>query len=112
MLLLHMLTVPEVLCLQTPISTNGKIRVSWDYSHTGGLNLTQVKIDYRIKQLESFRLLPESLYSNEELLRTKGVEILNFTAGFEYVFRVTASNEIGSSSVECPSVFHLSLIHI
>ena len=105
-------TVPDVLCLQTPTSANGNILVSWDYSHTGGLNLTGVSIEYRGGNMETFQSLPDrlaglGLYPNENLLETKNVRVINFTAGFEYVFRVTASNENGYESVECPPVQHL-----
>lgn len=47
------------------------------------------------------------MYQNEDLRRTKKITLLNFTAGFEYVFRVTGSNENGSDSIECPPVEHM-----
>ena len=57
--------------------------------------------------MENFQLLPERMYQNEDLRRTKKITLLNFTAGFEYVFRVTGSNENGSDSIECPPVEHM-----
>ena len=98
--------VPKVLC-QVPQSSDGKILVSWDYKHTGGLNLTQVTIEYKQQDVQSFQLLSDSsVVDSEDLLSMKYTEVLNFTAGFNYTFRITAANENGINSINCPSILH------
>ena len=87
-----------------PRSENGKIRITWDYRHTGGLSLTQVAVEYQQNQIEGFQLLPKDPEFGLEL---KSFEALNLTAGYTYIFRVIAENENGSTSTECPSVFHM-----
>ena len=94
-----------MLCFVAPQSANGRVNVTWDYSHTGGLNLTQVAIDYYRKEAEStFQTVPKD--PNSDLLEKKSFEILNLTAGYTYIFRIHATNNNGSTSIECPSVLH------
>ena len=90
-----------MLCLLAPESSNGRIRINWDYRHTGGLSLTKVTVEYRQDQIETFQLLPM-----DSTLQRKSFEALNLTAGYTYIFRISASNENGSDNIECPPVRH------
>ena len=97
---------PKVTCSLTPISVNGRIHVSWSYLHTGGLNITEISVQYRQQQVNLFQFLQEELPDKNTTIAT------NFTAGYNYVFRVVASNEIGSDSTDCPSVLHqIGMVH-
>ena len=95
-----------MLCFVAPKSADGRVNITWDYSHTGGLNLTQLAIDYRQKEAEStFQTAPKDNIIISELEK-KSFEILNITAGYTYTFRISATNNDGSTSMECPSVLH------
>ena len=74
----------------------------WAYRHTGGLDLTQVTVDYLQNEGETFQILS----MNPNLTSGNDVEALNLTAGYTYIFRIRASNEAGTDNVECPPVYH------
>lgn len=88
------------------MSENGKIHVNWDYRHTGGLNLTEVSIQYGQEQVEDFQFLSVVSDSEERLQERKSTTAVNFTAGYNYIFRISVSNTNGSDSTECPSILH------
>ena len=92
-----------MLCFLAPQSENGKVTVTWDYRHTGGLNLTQVAVDYRQEETETFQVLSRD---SDSELNKNSLEVQNLTAGYTYIFRISATNNNGSTSVECPSVIH------
>ena len=92
-----------MICFAAPKSANGRINVTWDYSHTGGLDLTRVAIEYRQKEESAFQTLRDP---NLDLEKTN-FEILNITAGYTYIFQISATNNNGSASIECPSVLHM-----
>ena len=103
-MLFYSFTAPELLCFQAPLSSAGGIQVKWDYRHTGGQNLTQVIIELRQEPLNTFRILPDT--TGEGLLDTKSATALNLIAGYNYTFKITASNEKGTDTVLCPPVIH------
>ena len=94
-------TVPAPLCSNIPTSEGGVINVTWSYIHTGGLNLTEVVVEY--SESGDFQDLQNG---NQTDLSQTSLEVLNFTAGQTYSFQVTASNQMGSNSVLCPAVNH------
>ena len=94
-------TVPAPLCSNIPTSEGGVINVTWSYIHTGGLNLTEVVVEY--SESGDFQDLQNGNLTD---LSQTSLEVLNFTAGQTYSFQVTASNQMGSSSVLCPAVNH------
>ena len=94
-------TVPALLCSNIPTSEDGVINVTWSYIHTGGLNLTEVVVEY--SESGDFQDLQNGNLTD---LSQTSLEVLNFTAGQTYSFQVTASNQMGSNSVLCPAVNH------
>lgn len=61
-------------------------------------------MDYRVSDEAANFLELEN--GNLTDLGQTSLEVFNFTAGQTYIFQVTASNEIGSTTVVCPSVLH------
>ena len=94
-------TVPAPLCSNIPTSEGGVINVTWSYIHMGGLNLTEVVVEY--SESGDFQDLQNGNLTD---LSQTSLEVLNFTAGQTYSFQVTASNQMGSNSVLCPAVNH------
>ena len=95
--------VPEAVC-GAPTSEGGVITVTWSYIHTGGLDLTALAVDYRASD-EAANFLELDNGNLTDLGQTR-LQVLNFTAGRTYIFRVTASNGRGSTTVVCPSILH------
>ena len=93
--------MPAPVCSNIPTSEGGIINVTWSYIHTGGLNLTEVVVEY--SESGDFQDLQNGNLTD---LSQTSLEVLNFTAGQTYSFQVTASNQMGSSSVLCPAVNH------
>ena len=90
--------------------------VSWSYIHTGGLSIIHTQVQYRNDSNETF--LPIYTSSGSGSLQSSGsgsevqdnslatsVSLPLPVAGVTYFFRVTASNEYGSSSTDCASIF-------
>ena len=100
------LTVPAPVCDVRPVSANGVITVTWGYNHTGGLNITEVIVQYGIYSSGpiDFQDIPDGNLTDPSQLT---LMVPNLIAGREYVFRVTASNDIGPASVDCLPVMHL-----
>ena len=92
--------MPDISCENSPASVNGIITVDWRYPHTGGLNLTSVVVDYATPDSGFQEITPQNI-SQQTTLAVPG-----FIAGIFYTFRITATNDIGSSSASCPPVFH------
>ena len=95
-------SVPAPVCPTAPTSSGGVITIRWNYTHTGGLELTRVIVTATkgsfTSDVSNGNLTdPSQTYLN----------ISTFTAGFSYIFTVTAYNQLGSSSVQCDSVRHL-----
>lgn len=97
--------MPDILCENSPASLNGIITVDWRYAHTGGLNLAGVVLVYAtpdsgFQSLDNGEILPQNLPQQTTL------DVPGFIAGIFYTFRITATNDIGSTSTLCPAVFH------
>ena len=91
------------MCPSAPTSSNGVITVRWSYTHTGGLELTQVIVT-AIKGVLTTELdVPNGNLTDLDQMY---LNIDTFTAGFSYTFTVTAYNQLGSSSVQCNPVTH------
>ncbi len=95
--------VPLPECSMAPSSADGVITVSWDYVHTGGLNLTSVQVLYQLSTEEAYLGWLEG-----DVNCTSGcfLVVYNLTAGFSYVFVINASNDEGPGVEMCPEVSH------
>ena len=93
------LPVPAPVC-STSTPSNGGINITWSFLHTGGQPLTEILITYVFKQgsVNMTELGPEVD------IDTENVVIPSLVAGFVYIPIVNASNEDGSTAVECPAV--------
>ena len=91
------------MCATLPTSSGGVITVRWSYTHTGGLELTQVVVTAYVGVLTTELDVPNGNLSDPSQTY---LNISTFNAGFEYTFQVTAYNELGSSSVRCNPVRH------
>ena len=91
------------MCPSVPTSSDGVITVHWSYTHTGGLDLTQVIITATKGDLATELDVPNGNLTD---LSQTYLNISTFIAGFEYTFTVTAYNELGSSTVQCNPVTH------
>ena len=100
---LSLFSVPAPVCPSVPMSSNGVIIVRWSYTHTGGLELTQVIVTATKGNLAAELDVPNGNLT--DLYQTY-LNIDTFTAGFSYTFTVTAYNQLGSSSVQCDPVTH------
>ena len=97
----HTHTVPELVCLGA-VSFNGLVNLSWEYRHTGGLNLTALAVDYTTHELAEFQNVDSDLSDTD---RTT-LEVEGLAAGELYTFRITASNEQGGAQALCPALWH------
>lgn len=98
-------------CETAPVSTNGMIAVTWQYIHTGGLNLSHTSVLYALsnnphpsqfQRLDDTSPLPTGAGagSSDSFVES------GLAAGSSYIFKVVSSNAIGNSSVSCPPVQH------
>ena len=93
------------MCPTPPTSSNSVITVHWNYTHTGGLKLTQVIVTAYMGILANIQLdVPNGNLTD---LSQMSLDIATFTAGFQYTFQVTAYNQFGSSTAQCDPVMHL-----
>ena len=99
------LTVPAPVCDAAPVSANGVITVTWDYTHTGGLNLTEVIVQYGIYSDDEieFQGIPDGNLTDVDEVT---LDVEGLVAGRAYVFQITATNDVGSTTVQCPPVVH------
>ena len=83
------------------------INVTWQFIHTGGLNLTQVSIDYSLNNDSSqfFDVTNGQLPVDGDNSLTS-IIVRDLPAGNSYIFKVSSSNDIGNSSTTCPPVTH------
>ena len=88
------------------MSANGFMTVTWNYTHTGGLPLTNILVSY-IKQLEGLNVNLSTLVSENEVDATS-VEVPNLEAGFGYIFNITAVSNHSSSSIFCGPTLHVN----
>lgn len=88
--------------------------VSWSYDlHIGVLMVTKTRVDYRTDDSTVFIPLPSSHTSGSGSGSGSGGVVPSDTsisfplpvAGVNYSFRVTASNEAGSTTALCPNIF-------
>ncbi len=86
-----------------PSSENGVITVSWDYIHTGGLNLTSVHVLYRLSTADEYL---GWLEGDVNCTSNCSLAVYNLTAGFSYVFVIKVSNDEGPGVGMCPEVSH------
>ena len=91
------------MCPSVPTSSNGVITVHWSYTHTGGLDLTQVIVTATKGILTTELDVPNGNLTDLDQMY---LNIDTFTAGFSYTFTVTAYNQLGSNSVQCNPVTH------
>ena len=115
-LLFILFSAPGLVCAEQPTVDGTELVISWSYNHTGGLNVTMTLVEYRAESSQNFIPLPSymdmsgsggpPLYSGSDsgLLLDTSASLPLPTAGVLYFFRVIASNEAGSTTVECPSV--------
>ena len=102
-LFLSLSSVPAPVCPTPPTSSGGAITVRWNYTHTGGLELTQVIVTATKGVLTTELDVPNGNLTD---LNQMYLNISTFTAGFLYTFTVTAYNQLGSSTVQCNPVTH------
>ena len=93
--------MPEPICLRA-LSFNGFVNLSWEYIHTGGLNLTALTVDYVTHELAEFQNVRNDLSDSD---RTT-LQVDSLAAGESYTFRITASNERGEAQAYCPELWH------
>ena len=103
LLCLSLFSVPAPVCPTPPTSSGGVITVRWSYTHTGGLGLIQVIVTATKAILSTELEVPNGNLTDPS---QTSLDISTFTAGFQYIFSVTAYNEIGSNSVQCEPVRH------
>lgn len=74
----------------------GGIKVSWSFTYTGGLPLTNILVDH----------LENGVPTDPTLVRTddRTVLIPRLTAGTLYHPRITASTSFGSRTLDCPGI--------
>ena len=102
---LSLFPVPAPVCPSPPTSSGGVITVRWNYTHTGGLELTQVMVTAYMGTLANIQLdVPNGNLTD---LSQMSLDIATFTAGFQYTFQVTAYNQLGSNTAQCDPVMHL-----
>ena len=93
------------MCSTPPTSSDGIITIHWNYTHTGGLELTRVFVTAYMGILANIQLdVPNGNLTD---LSQMSLDIATFTAGFQYTFQVTAYNQFGSSTAQCDPVMHL-----
>ena len=99
------LTVPAPVCDTAPDSDRGVITVAWDYTHTGGLNLTEVIVQYGIYSADEidFQDIPDGNLTDVD---ETTLDVEGLVAGRAYVFQIIATNDVGSATVQCPPVRH------
>ena len=98
-------SVPAPVCPTPPISSGGVITVHWSYTHTGGLELTQVIMTaHRDVQTNIQVDVPNGNLTDPSQTY---LNISTFTTGFSYTFQVTTYNKLGSSTAQCDPVIHL-----
>ena len=102
-LCLPLFSVPAPVCPTPPTSSGGVITVRWSYTHTGGVELTQVIVTATKGILSAELDIPNGNLTDPSQTY---LNISTFMAGFLYTFSVTAYNELGSNSVECEPVRH------
>ena len=101
---------PGLVCLEQPTVDDTELVISWSYSYTGGLNITDIVVEYRNESSESFTHLQfftggsGSSASGEMAMENSSVSLPLPEVGVNYFFRVTASNEEGSTTVACPGI--------
>ena len=103
LLCLSLFSVPAPVCPTPPTSSGGVITVRWSYTHTGGVELTQVIVTATKGILSTELDIPNGNLTDPS---QTSLNISTFTAGFQYTFSVTAYNELGSSYVQCEPVRH------
>ena len=88
------------------MSANGFMTVTWNYTHTGGLPLTNILVSY-VKQLEGLNInINQSTFVTVNEVDATSVKVPNLEAGFGYIFNITAVNNYSSSSIFCGPTFH------
>ena len=104
---------PGVVCLEQPRVDDTELVISWSYNYTGGLNIPDTVVEYQTEDSKAFTLVPYfiggsasgSSASGEVAIIESSISLPLPVAGVNYFFRVTASNEEGSTTVPCPSIF-------
>ena len=69
-------------------ASNGDVVVTWRYIHTGGLSLTEVRVQYRLQSDSMLTTLPVGVSSTS-------TSIDDLVTGEQYLFRVNATNDEG-----------------
>ena len=80
----------------------GGITVRWTYIHTGGQSLNSTTVTYTFEDGSTVSD-PQSVPSVST--EATNVNVPRLDAGVRYTFTVTATNNIGSSSITCGPYF-------
>ena len=91
--------VPAPVC-DTATASGGGITITWSFNHTGGLPLLNLSINYIVREgtTDITRNGPPVGLADTT------ADIQPLVAGLVYTPMVTALNDQGSSTVQCPSV--------
>lgn len=91
------LTVPVLGEVQIQITAT-QIIVQWEFVHTGGVAVTEVLVEFRAGSSQVYEVAPGGNLTDSEASETMlRISALEFLAGVDYQFRVTATNVIGLS---------------
>ena len=78
--------------------TATEIIVQWEFVHTGGVAVTEILVEFRAGSSQVYEVAPGGNLTNSEASETMlRISALEFLAGVDYQFRVTATNVIGLS---------------
>ncbi len=89
---------------------SGNVSILLEVIHTGGLNLTDIQVFYRLEGSKNFTLYDFDFVLDDFMLddfAIDSVELnpINLTAGENYTFQIVAVNNVGGSELpaECSS---------
>ncbi len=92
--------VPDVQCTEVS-SVNGGLRVGWRFLHTGGLNLSNVRVFYSVNGGHDKQQVTGREMGVDANGRPTSIEVGDVTAGWTYAFLVSSHNQLGESKAYC-----------